>query len=110
MIVEMKNLRNLLSKRTVISIFVSVTLLILLIVWNVHTRPAPSPTPRAIPIVYTVHIKDQLVRVSIADTEEKRELGLGGRAGLEKDEGMLFAFPKDGKYGFLRYVQFFPEQ
>jgi uncharacterized membrane protein (UPF0127 family) len=42
----------------------------------------------------------QTIYVTIADTELKREQGLGGRAGLSPNEGMLFVFPTDGKYPF----------
>jgi uncharacterized membrane protein (UPF0127 family) len=36
----------------------------------------------------------------VVDTPASRELGLSGRTGLKKDEGMLFIFDKPGKYGF----------
>jgi uncharacterized membrane protein (UPF0127 family) len=42
----------------------------------------------------------QTIYVSIADTESKRELGLGGREGLAINEGMLFIFPSEGTYPF----------
>ena len=45
-------------------------------------------------------IAGQTVYVSIADTEELRAKGLGGRSGLASDEGMLFIFPDEGKYPF----------
>ena len=41
-----------------------------------------------------------LVCVSVADTVQARQQGLSGRSGLALDEGMLFVFPQDGKYGF----------
>lgn len=40
------------------------------------------------------------LRIEYATTPEKRERGLGGRDGIPADYGMLFAFPKDGLYGF----------
>jgi len=48
----------------------------------------------------TVEIHGQTIRVSIADTPALRERGLGGRAALSPDEGMLFVFPQDGTYAF----------
>ena len=48
------------------------------------------------------------VFVSVADTEQKRELGLGGRSGLASNEGMLFIFPKEGTYGFWMKDMRFP--
>jgi len=40
------------------------------------------------------------LRIEYALTEEERERGLGGRTSLPEDYGMLFVFPKDGRYGF----------
>jgi uncharacterized membrane protein (UPF0127 family) len=59
-----------------------------------RTQPATSSALR------TVQLDGQTIRVSIADTEASRELGLGGRTGLAPDEGMLFIFPQDGVYAF----------
>jgi uncharacterized membrane protein (UPF0127 family) len=36
----------------------------------------------------------------VVDTDGSRELGLSGRTGLGKKEGMLFIFDKPGRYGF----------
>lgn len=55
----------------------------------------------------TVHLKGQVVRISVADTESTRQQGLSGRAGLAQDEGMLFVFPEDGKYAFWMKDMFF---
>lgn len=35
-----------------------------------------------------------------ATTDAERERGLGGRANVPYDYGMLFVFPREGKYGF----------
>jgi len=48
----------------------------------------------------TVRIGGETLRVTVAATEMTRKQGLSGRAGLENDEGMLFVFPRDGKYSF----------
>jgi|SRR3989344_4008067 len=48
----------------------------------------------------TVHLKEQTVKVTVADTPESRERGLSGRSELAPDEGMLFVFPEDGHYAF----------
>lgn len=47
-----------------------------------------------------ITIGDSVARVFVADTPESRARGLGGRTGLESDEGMLFVFPEDGRYAF----------
>lgn len=48
----------------------------------------------------TLTIGGQTLYVSIADTSELRERGLGGRTGLSADEGMFFVFQKDDIYPF----------
>ena len=40
------------------------------------------------------------LNVEFATTTADREKGLGGRAALPNNYGMLFAFPKDSLYGF----------
>ena len=40
------------------------------------------------------------LRLEYATTGKERERGLSGRAILAPDEGMLFVFPKDDRYGF----------
>ena len=48
----------------------------------------------------TVQLKGRTIRITLADTPEEREQGLGGWSGLSEDEGMLFVFEKDGKPAF----------
>jgi uncharacterized membrane protein (UPF0127 family) len=38
--------------------------------------------------------------LEVADTQESREQGLSGRAGIEGNDGMLFIFDGPGRYGF----------
>ena len=40
------------------------------------------------------------LRLDYATTPEARERGLGGRASISSDYGMLFVFPRDDQYGF----------
>jgi len=40
------------------------------------------------------------LKIELAITDETRQLGLGGRAGIPSDYGMLFVFPKSDRYGF----------
>ena len=47
-----------------------------------------------------IHLDGEVIRVSVAETDAERELGLGGREGLAPDEGMLFVFSKDDVYAF----------
>ena|SRR3989344_1658143 len=48
----------------------------------------------------TVQVAGQTIRVDIADSPEEREQGLSGKEGLAENEGMLFVFEEDGRYGF----------
>lgn len=56
----------------------------------------------------TIHVGGQVIHVSIADTRAMRALGLGGRAGLAYNEGMLFVFPRDDRYSFWMKDMLFP--
>ena len=49
-----------------------------------------------------------IMNVEIADTSERRTLGLGGRDTIGDDEGMLFVFPKSDFYGFWMKDMRFP--
>jgi uncharacterized membrane protein (UPF0127 family) len=62
----------------------------------------------AAPSLRTIQLGGKTLRVSIADTEAKREQGLSGRAGLASDEGMFFVFSTDDKYGFWMKDMRFP--
>ena len=47
-----------------------------------------------------IFIRDVPVTVSIADSEEERSQGLSGVDSLDTQEGKLFIFDQEGKYGF----------
>lgn len=47
-----------------------------------------------------IMINEARFKVEIADTKEKRSKGLGGRASLAEDEGMLFVFQSEDRYPF----------
>lgn len=59
-------------------------------------------------VVKELQINESKLKVEIADTKEKRSKGLGGRASLAEDEGMLFVFPKSDKYPFWMKGLSFP--
>ncbi len=48
----------------------------------------------------TLKIKDKEIEVELANTPEKRALGLMFRQSLEENSGMLFVFDKEGIYPF----------
>lgn len=67
------------------------------------TGTTSTGSKQPLPTVETgksVRIAGTVVKVDIADTPDTRQMGLSGRPGLEKDEGMLFIFPDDGLHGF----------
>ena len=54
-----------------------------------------------------IYFEKTKVNLVIADTEAKREKGLGGFVSLRSDDGMLFVFPKLGIYPFwMKDMQF----
>ncbi len=57
-------------------------------------------TPSFTGDVKVVVISGRSINVEVADTEEKRALGLSGRSGLGRDEGMLFVFTEDARHSF----------
>ena len=60
-------------------------------------RPAPAPDTY---MTKQVTIGNTTIAVQIADTDEKRQLGLSGRASLNEGEGMLFIFDEQGELAF----------
>ena len=48
------------------------------------------------------------LRIDYATTEAEREKGLGGRTNIADNYGMLFIFPKSGRYGFWMKDMFVP--
>jgi uncharacterized protein len=60
-------------------------------------RTSPSPAAEQMPMAEFGGVS---LRIEYAMTQEARERGLGGRAEIPEDYGMLFVFPKDDVYGF----------
>lgn len=57
----------------------------------------------------TIPVKILRLRVTaeVADTQESRSLGLGGREGLPEETGMLFVFDSEAKHSFwMKGVRF----
>jgi len=48
----------------------------------------------------TAEFGDVSLSLEFARTDAERQLGLGGRASLPSDSGMLFVFPESDYYGF----------
>lgn len=60
------------------------------------------------PVFKEIEIDGSKLKVEIADTQEKRSKGLGGRQALASDEGMLFVFPDTQKRPFWMKGLSFP--
>lgn len=58
-----------------------------------------SPSPGQATLV-KIKLNDSLINAEVADTDDKRRLGLGGRDSLATDSGMLFVFQTPSKYQF----------
>jgi uncharacterized protein len=56
----------------------------------------------------SVLIGTKEITVSIAQTKEEQARGLSGRESLNRDEGMLFLFPKKDRYAFWMPDMNFP--
>ncbi len=50
--------------------------------------------------VKKIRIENNLIEVKVADTEQKREIGLMGISNLSENEGMLFVFDQPGYHSF----------
>ena len=70
--------------------------------------PIEIPSPGQTQEWRTIELRGQTIHIAVADTESTRQQGLGGRAGLAEDEGMLFVFPEDGEHAFWMKDMLFP--
>lgn len=72
----------------------------------IFANPAANPGNIRLPFlpqqakISDLEINNQIIKVEIVDTVEKRRKGLGGRTGLKENEGMLFIFDKEDKHAF----------
>lgn len=75
-----------------------------------RTNPDVSNLPFAPekPVGRQLLINNVILKVEMADTQAKRQKGLGGRETLASDEGMLFVFPDAGKRAFWMKGLSFP--
>ena len=60
----------------------------------------PAPFLPSQNTLTNLKINDYKIQVEVADTQEKRSKGLGGRETLATDSGMLFVFEREDKYPF----------
>ena len=70
------------------------------LVWIEKKYELEEPEPPQSSQVEYVNLAGAVVKVEVVSTPEKLRLGLSGREGLPKGEGMLFVFPSAGEYPF----------
>lgn len=100
-------------KKNIIIVIVAVAAFISLIVFycyvSLGSLKVQPPAPVTAPIVNTevnvptspsVTINGQVIKVTLAQTKEEQEKGLGGVKSLAADQGMLFVFPTPGIQSF----------
>lgn len=87
--------------------YISITIVILFLgicaflILNKKVEPQDKEISKTIvPNFAFVLIKDIELKVEIANTQSKRELGLSGHSLLKENEGMLFIFDTEGYYPF----------
>ncbi len=66
------------------------------------------PRPVDVPHISTAKIGDTILSLTLADSPEERERGLGGRDGLQDDEAMLFIFGFPARHEFWMKNMKFP--
>lgn len=66
--------------------------LAVIVAWLLHGAVAPQGEPFV--------IAGNTIRVTLATTSQARAQGLSGAAPLAPNTGMLFVFPREGKYSF----------
>lgn len=97
---------NIDNRKDIIIFFLKVIVLVsLYIVASVYTVPVYTSVKTFVEDRFLVNTKiivigDTALTVEIADTYEKRELGLSGREALKKNTGMFFVFDEPDTYGF----------
>lgn len=68
----------------------------------------PSPGGNSISTRSVMYLGTVPIDAEIADSEEERVLGLSGRGSLPQGKGLLFVFPRAGKYGIWMQGMRFP--
>jgi uncharacterized membrane protein (UPF0127 family) len=75
------------------------------LIFVIGSDPLKSQSSASLTRVYLGNLP---LKVEIASTEEARRRGLGGRIGLESDQGMLFAFDRPQTLSFWMKDMRFP--
>ncbi len=73
---------------------------------NPDISKLPLVPPKA--VTKELQINSNKLTIEVADTQTKRNQGMGGRESLASDSGMLFIFPNADKYRFWMKGLSFP--
>lgn len=88
-------------KFTIVALFfLAIFLAIAAFLFLFSHKPALAPESSGGCKVEKIKINGNIINVEIADTVEKQEKGLSGRAALSEDQGMLFIFEYPDHYSF----------
>lgn len=71
-----------------------------LLVLNKDNRDIKENKVSIVPDYIFLQVNNFELKVEVADTQSKRELGLSGHSLLKENEGMLFIFDEEGNYPF----------
>lgn len=63
---------------------------------------------RSHPLVSKIKIRDAIYTVEVAATEAQKQKGLGGKASMPSDHGMLFSYDHKEQYNFWMRGMLFP--
>lgn len=96
------------KKFTIQFVFVFLGIMAALFLYQKNPDVSNLPFVPKRPVFKEMEIKGSKLQVEIADTQEKRSKGLGGREKLASGEGMLFVFPKPEKHPFWMKGLSFP--
>lgn len=81
-------------KKVLLPIAGTMAFIIALGLWAKGSNLVVKPTNQNTTDTKVVSLGDKKINVEIADTETKRQLGLGKRRSLPENQGMLFIFEK----------------
>jgi len=95
---ENRELKSMTKK--IISIFLVVVVIGVIFVFKIGKDPIVERP--------YITLNGEKIFVEIVNTEQKREKGLSRRDSIGENEGMLFLFPKKGRYGFWMKEMKFP--
>lgn len=81
-------------------IFLLIVIFVALAISTGKFPQLPLPFTPQVAEVANLKVGENILKVEIADTKEKRSQGLGGRESLASESGMLFVFEREDRFAF----------